>query len=424
MDPSLIVIILGALLASAFFSGTEIAFVTANRLKIELDNQKGLLSGRILSSFVKNDSRFIATMLLGNNIALVIYGIWMAKLIEPYIQLITSVDAVVLLIQTVISTLLILFTAEFIPKATFQINPNRVLKFLSFPLVLIYGVLFPLTMFTLFFSSGILKLFRVNSQNANNAFSKIDLDDYVRDLNERMESGAENDLENEMQILQNALSFSDVKARDCMIPRTDIVGMDIEDEISELKEQFIETGLSKILIYRGTIDNVIGYVHSFELFKKPKRIKEVLLPINFVPEAMPAKELLEQFAKQHGNIAIVVDEYGGTSGLVTIEDVVEEIFGEIEDEHDNDDLVETKINENTYLFSGRQDIDYLNEKFELDLEESNEYETLGGLFIHHTESIPEEGNTLELPDHILVIKEVSDRKIELIEVGVLHDKKS
>lgn len=415
MDPSSLLIIFVALAGSAFFSGMEIAFVTANRLKIELDNQKGSISGKILSNFVKNDSRFIATMLLGNNIALVVYGIWMAQLMEPWlIEVVGSNEAVILIIQTILSTLLILVTAEFLPKATFQINPNRVLHFLSIPLVIIYVILYPLTLFTMMLSSGVLKLFRMDIENTTTAFSKIDLDDYVRDLNERMEE--ENELDNEMQILQNALGFSNIKARDCMIPRTDIVAFDIETTVDEIKEKFIDTGLSKILIYRDTIDNIIGYVHSFELFKKPKRIKEVLIPIAFVPEAIPAKDLLELFAKQHGNIAVVVDEFGGTSGLITIEDVVEEIFGEIEDEHDSDELLEQRIDPKTYLFSARQDIDYINDEYDLELEESSEYDTLGGLVIHHLASIPEEGTVLELEDYTIRIEAVSDRRIEIIRV--------
>ena len=418
MDPSSILIIVIALAASAFFSGMEIAFVTANRLKIELDSQKGTFSGKILSNFVKYDSRFIATMLLGNNIALVVYGIWMAKLLEPSISSwVYGNEALILTIQTIISTLLILVTAEFLPKATFQINPNRVLQVLSFPLVVLYTILYPLTIFTMFLSNGFLKIFRVDTKNGKTAFSKVDLNDYVRDLNERMDE--ESELDNEMQILQNALGFSQVKARDCMIPRTDIVALEVESSVEEMKDKFIETGLSKILIYRDTIDNVIGYAHSFELFKKPARIKEILIPIAFVPEAIPAKDLLELFAKQHGNIAIVVDEYGGTSGLVTIEDVVEEIFGDIEDEHDSDELLEKRIDEKTFLFSARQDIDYLNEAFDLEFEESPEYETLGGLVLHHLESIPEEGTVLEIENYRITIESVSDRRIEEIKVELL-----
>lgn len=419
MDPSSILVIVSALIASAFFSGAEIAFVSSNKLKIELDKNKGLLSGKILSKFVEKDSRFIATMLLGNNIALVVYGIYMAKLVEPWLAQFMDSDGLILLSQTVFSTLLILVTAEFLPKATFQINPNRTLRLLSAPLWLVHKILYPLTIFTMVISNGVLRLFKVDTSNAKAVFSKVDLDDYVKDLSERMEE--KNELDNEMEILQNALAFSNIKARDCMIPRTDIVALSIEDDIDELKKQFIETGLSKIIIYRDTIDNIIGYVHSFELFKSPGRIKEILIPISFVPEAIPGKELLELFTKQHGNIAIVVDEFGGTSGLVTIEDVIEEIFGDIEDEHDKDALLEEKINEFNYLFSARQDIDYLNEEYGLELEESTEYETLGGLILHHTESIPEQGVIVLLEKYKLTIKEVSDRRIEVIELEVLEE---
>jgi len=419
MEPSSILVIISALVASAFFSGAEIAFVSSNKLKIELDKNKGLLSGKILSKFVEKDSRFIATMLLGNNIALVVYGIYMAKLVEPWLTQFIDSDGLILLSQTVFSTLLILVTAEFLPKATFQINPNRALQLLSVPLWLIHKILFPLTLFTMLLSNAVLRLFKLDTANSKAVFSKVDLDDYVKDLSERMED--ENELDNEMEILQNALAFSNIKARDCMIPRTDIVALSIEDDIKELKRQFIGTGLSKIIIYRDTIDNIIGYVHSFELFKNPARIKEILIPISFVPETIPGKELLELFTKQHGNIAVVVDEFGGTSGLVTIEDVIEEIFGDIEDEHDKDALLEEKINEFKYLFSARQDIDYLNEEYELELEESTEYETLGGLILHHTESIPEPGTVVQLEKYTLTIREVSDRRIEVIELEVLEE---
>lgn len=422
MDYTIIVVILCSLIASAFFSGTEMAFVSSNKLKIELDRQKGFISGKILSSFVKNDSRFIATMLLGNNIALVVYGIWMAKFIEPFLIIITPNTAFVLTVQTLFSTLLILFTAEFLPKATFQINPNRVLQALSIPLTIIYALLFPLTLFTMFLSKSMLRLFNVQTENGRGAFSKVDLDDYVRDLNDRIEEGGKSiELDNEMEILQNALAFSEIRARDCMIPRTDMVALELEDPIEDLKNKFIETGLSKILIYRESIDNIIGYVHSFELFKRPNNIKEVLLPISFVPESIFAKELLEKFAKQQGNLAIVLDEYGGTSGLVTIEDVVEEIFGDIEDEHDNDQLLEEEIDENTYHFSGRQDIDYLNDEYNLKLPESTEYETLGGLVLNYTETIPEEGTAIEVGNYLISVLEVSDRKIEVVKIERLDD---
>lgn len=421
MDPdslNYIIIIICSLLASAFFSGMEIAFISANRLKIELDKNKGSISGRILGRFVKYDANFIATMLLGNNIALVLYGIYMAKIIEPVlIEHVTDSGGVILLIQTIFSTLLILVTAEFLPKAIFSINPNRILRIGAIPLFITYWILLPITIFTMTLSRAILRIFNVSVENSQVAFSKTDLDHYVRDLNNRMEE--EDDLGNEMQILQNALDFSNVKARDCMVPRTEIVAVNIEEDIDVLKSTFIDTGLSKILIYRDSIDNIIGYAHSFELFKNPTKITELLIPISYVPEAIPGKELLEQFTKQQGNISVVVDEFGGTSGVVTLEDVIEEIFGDIEDEHDLEELLEQKIDDRTFLFSGRLSIDDINEKHDLELPESSEYDTIGGLVINKLESIPEKGAVLTLDEIEITVQEVSDRRIELVRVELL-----
>lgn len=419
MDLSLLFIIIFSLLLSAFFSGSEIAFVSCNRLKIELDKKKGLLHARIISKFINKDSQFIATMLLGNNIALVVYGIYMAKLIQPFLSDFQLSEWLILLLQTVFSTLVILVTAEFLPKALFQINPNRMLSVFAIPLWIINKLLFPFSISTLAISNGFLKLFKFDPEGTKNVFSRVDLDEYVKDLSERMHDKSE--LDNEVEILQNALAFDEIKARDCMIPRTEIVALSVEEDIEQIKNKFISTGLSKIIIYRDSIDNIIGYVHSFELFKNPARIKDILMPISFVPKSMPGKELLELFAKQNGNIAIVVDEFGGTAGLVTIEDVIEEILGDIEDEHDKDQLVEEQIDENTYLFSARQDIDYLNETYDLELAESTEYDTLGGLIIFHTESIPETGDQLKINGFRLQIQEVTDRRIELIRLEKLTD---
>lgn len=419
MDLSLLFIIFFSLLLSAFFSGSEIAFVSCNRLKIELDKQKGMLSGKIISRFILKDSQFIATMLLGNNIALVVYGIYMAKLIQPFLSDFQLSEWLILLLQTVFSTLIILVTAEFLPKALFQINPNRMLSVFAIPLWIINKLLFPFSISTLAISNGFLKLFKFDPEGTKNVFSRVDLDEYVKDLSERMNHKSE--LDNEVEILQNALAFDEIKARDCMIPRTEVVALSVEEDIEQIKNKFISTGLSKIIIYRDSIDNIIGYVHSFELFKNPARIKDILMPISFVPKSMPGKELLELFAKQNGNIAIVVDEFGGTAGLVTIEDVIEEILGDIEDEHDKDQLVEEQIDENIYLFSARQDIDYLNETYNLELVESTEYDTLGGLIIFHTESIPETGDLLKINGFRLQIQEVTDRRIELIRLEKLAD---
>lgn len=414
MDPELIVII-GTLLFSAFFSGMEIAFMSSNRLKVEMDRSKGTLNGRILGIFYKNESHFIAMLLLANNASLVIFGISAANLLNPIIESwgIQS-EGLILLCQTIISTLLVLITAEFLPKALVQINPNGFLKFASIPMIAMHWILYIPTQFVMFLSNGVLRLLKTNGDTTEKVFSKIDLEHYVQDLSGRIKE--EEDFGNEMQILQNALDFSSLKARDCMIPRTEIVAIDVEKEIKDLNELFITQRLSKILIFRNNIDNIIGYVHSFEMFKRPTSIKQIMLPIAFVPEAIPGKELLEMFTKQSGNIAVVVDEYGGTAGMITIEDVIEEIFGEIDDEHDIEELLEEKISDKEYLFSGRMDLDYLNEEYDLSLTDAGGYETLAGLIIHSLESIPESGTKLELDKYNLIIEQVSDRKIEIVRV--------
>ena len=417
MDPELLIIFI-TLIFSAFFSGMEIAFISSNRLKVELDRSKGTINGRILGTFFKDESHFIAMLLLGNNIALVIFGISAASLLDPIIMEWGIKSAgLILFFQTLFSTLLVLVTAEFLPKALVQINPNGFLKFTSIPTLILYWILYIPTIFVMFVSNFFLKLLKAETEEeGKKVFSKVDLEHYVQDLSDRIKE--EEDFGNEMQILQNALDFSNIKARDCMIPRTEIVAIELNESIEKLKELFIEEKLSKVLIYRDQIDNIIGYVHSFAMFKKPESITQIMLPISFVPEAIPGKELLELFTKQSGNIAVVVDEYGGTAGLITIEDVVEEIFGEIKDEHDVEDWLEEKVNENEFLFSGRVDIDYVNETYNLDLLESDEYETLGGLIIHSLETIPETGTVLPLENYDIEIEQVSDRKIEIVRIFV------
>lgn len=415
MDTSGLVIIVLTLLFSAFFSGMEIGFISSNRLKVELDKTKGNISGKILGIFYKNESRFIAMLLLGNNVVLVLFGIYSAKILEPIIHSWgVNSELWILLSQTLISTFLVLIVAEFLPKALVQINPNYFLRFSSVPMLLIYWVLFIPTEVIVFLSNIFLRFMGSHDQSSEKVFSKVDLEHYVQDLNERIKE--EQDFGNEMQILQNALDFSSLKARDCMIPRTEIVALDVEEKISVLHKLFVKTGLSKILIYRNSIDNIIGYVHSYEMFKKPSKIKQILLPISFVPEAIPGKELLEMFTKQSGNVAVVVDEYGGTAGMITIEDVIEEIFGEIEDEHDKEDWTEQVISDTEWVFSGRADIDYINDTYHLGLPESEDYDTLGGLIIHELESIPEKDTLLEVNDFTFTIQEVSDRRIELVRI--------
>lgn len=418
MDPDSqnVLIIVITLLCSAFFSGMEIAFISSNKLKIELDKQQGSFSGKILSYFVKNTPNFISAMLLGNNASLVIYGISMAVLLQPLLDPISNSTAVILLLQTVCSTIIVLITAEFLPKAFFRINPNRSLKIGAVPLFIFYWVSYVPNMITMGISKFFLRLMKVDISDSEQAFSKVDFDHYVRDINERMDE--ETEMDNEIQILQNALEFDTIKARDCMIPRTDIIALNIDDDVEKLKETFIESGLSKILIYRDSIDNVIGYVHAHELFSKPESIKQVLLPIFVVPEAVLVKELLPQFTKQKRSIAVVVDEFGGTSGIITVEDIIEEIFGEIHDEHDKEVDVEQKIDENTYLFSGRLEIDYLQQEYEIPISESPEYETIAGFIINQLEEIPRQNTVFENDAVVVTVMDVSETKIELVKLKV------
>lgn len=421
MDPSVtVLLIIISLIFCAFFAGMEIAFLSSNRLKVELDRAKGTMNGKMMGTFYKKESFFIALLLLGNNASLVLFGSSFAILLHEGIIESWGIhsETSILLVQTVLSTLLVLITAEFLPKALVQLNPNGFLKWATAPMFLIYILLYLPTQVVMTISNFFLWILGTDHKTSEKVFSKIDLEHYVLDLSSRIQE--EEELGNEMQILQNALDFSEIKARDCMIPRTEIVAVDVEEEIEVLKQLFIDKGLSKILVYRTSIDNVIGYVHSFEMFKKPHAIKQILLPIAFVPAAMPGKELLELFTKNSGNIAVVVDEYGGTAGVITIEDVIEEIFGEIEDEHDVELRLEEKVSETEFRFSARLEIDYLNEEYDLELPESEEYETLGGLIIHELESIPEAGTELEINELRLFIEQVSDRRIEIVRIVKLN----
>jgi putative hemolysin len=380
MHPSLIIFI--AIISSAFFSGLEIAFITSNKLRIELENKQGSLTAKILSHFNKYPSRYLGTMLLGNNIALVIFGMYMDEELNPILGQYISSKIMVLVISTFLSTMLILITAEYLPKNIFRINPNRTLSLFAFPLSIVYGILYPIVMVTIGFSEFLLqKIFRVKIENENAAFTMIDLDNYVREGTSANEKKAEMDYE--IQIFQNALDFSSVKARECMVPRIEIVAMEVNQSIEELKNKFIQTRLSKILVYSESIDNIIGYVYSKELFKNPSSIRSILLPVSIVPESIAASEVLTIFIQQHKSIAVVVDEFGGTSGMLTMEDVMEEIFGEIDDEHDKEEMVEKTISENEFVFSARLEADYLNDKYHLNLPILDNFETLGGLITHY-----------------------------------------
>lgn len=413
----MLLIILVSLLFSAFFSGTEIAYLQSNRLKIEIDKKQGIVSAKILSFFVKNESKFITTLLLGNNIALVVYGIFMgeliiAKMFPAHVNT-TELPGLILLTQTLISTLVILVTAEFLPKTIFRINPNRTLSILAYPLVIVYGALYILTMLVTLISGLILGLFGSKQVIGEVNFGAIDLDDY---LNKSTRVQTDKEQDHEVQLFHNALNFNKVKARDCMIPRTEIKAVNVESSVEELGKEFVETGYSKIMVFRDTIDNIIGYVHSFEMFKNPESITEILRPVGIVAESMAVNKLLNQFIKQKQGITIVVDEYGGTAGIITMEDVVEEIFGEIEDEHDSEELIEEKHTESVFIFSGRQEIAYINGEYGLELPESDEYETLAGLIVTIHENIPNEGDIIEIDEFHFEILECSNSKIEKIKL--------
>jgi CBS domain containing-hemolysin-like protein len=415
MHPSLIIFI--AIISSAFFSGLEIAFITSNKLRIELENKQGSLTAKILSHFNKYPSRYLGTMLLGNNIALVIFGMYMDEELNPILGQYISSKIMVLVISTFLSTMLILITAEYLPKNIFRINPNRTLSLFAFPLSIVYAMLYPIVMVTIGFSEFLLqKIFRVKIENENAAFTMIDLDNYVREGTSANEKKAEMDYE--IQIFQNALDFSSVKARECMVPRIEIIAIDVNKSIEELKNKFIQTRLSKILIYSESIDNIIGYVYSKELFKNPKSIRSILLPVSIVPESIAASEVLTVFIQQHKSIAVVVDEFGGTSGMLTMEDVMEEIFGEIDDEHDKEEMVEKTISEQEFVFSARLETDYLNEKYHLNLPILDNFETLGGLITHYHESIPRLNEEIRIDNFIFTITVVTRTRVEQVHLKI------
>jgi putative hemolysin len=390
----------------------EIAYVSSNKIYIEIEKKQQNLIASILKKITKRPSKFIATMLVGNNIALVVYGFFMGELLMQYVPL---VGAPGLLVQTIVSALVILLTAEFLPKVFFQIYANDLVKFFALPAYFFYIIFSLVSEFILWISNLVLKyVFKTDGDEVRLSFSKIELGNYISEQMETVET--EDEVDSEIQIFQNALDFSEIKSREVMIPRTEVVAVDITTAIEALSRQFTDTGLSKIIIYKGNIDNVVGYVHSFELFKKPETIQDMLMPVVFVPETMLAKDVLKILSKKHKSIAVVVDEYGGTSGVITVEDIIEELFGEIEDEHDNTALTEDVLGENEYRFSARLEVDYLNENYKLSLPEHEHYETLGGMIVSFTEGIPGKGEVVNVNDYTIEILEVSNTKIDLVSV--------
>jgi CBS domain containing-hemolysin-like protein len=414
-----IILIISMLALSAFFSGMEIAFVAANKLRLELDRNKNTVSSRIISIFSKYPGHYISTMLVGNNIALVVYGLVMAKILEPSIAMWVDSESLILTIQTILSTILILVTAEFIPKTLFRINPNLALNLFAMPVMFFYIVFYPITIITILLSKNIIdKLFKteITEEEETQAFGKVDLDHLVQE-GQDTQAISEDDL-HDIKIFRNALDFSKVKLRECIVPRNEIEAMEIGSEIEELTQRFIETGFSRILIYKESIDDIIGYVHSSVIFKKPQSIKSALSRTIYVPETMAAHKLLNLFTKEQKSIAVVVDEFGGTAGMVTMEDIMEEIFGEIEDEHDSIDLEDQQLSENEYLLSGRLEIDYLNDKYELYFPESEDFETLNGFILFNHGSIPKYNETIRIAQFSFKIVEVSSTRIEKVKLIV------
>lgn len=413
IEPISIVIILTTLVLSAFFSGFEIAYVSSNKVHIEiLKKQEGLIAN-ILTRLTYRPSKLLATMLVGNNVALVVYGFEMGKvmtlLLPPFFQNV--------LWHTIISTLIILITAEFMPKVFFQIYANQLLKLFAIPAYFFYLLFYPFSSFIIWISDFVLRVFfKTKGDYVPLSFTKVELVDYI---SEQMGNAPKKEeVDAEVQMFQNALEFSGVKAREIMIPRTEIVAVDLNETIENLIATFVSSGFSKILIYNENIDDIVGYVHSFDMFKKPKTIKEVLIPVVTIPETIQINEVLNLLMRKQKSMAVVLDEYGGTSGIVTLEDIVEELFGEIEDEHDKDKFIEEKISDDEYLFSARLEVDYINETYHLNLPESEEYETLSGLILLHTEEIPTQGETISLPPFVFSIEACSQTRIETVRVFI------
>jgi CBS domain containing-hemolysin-like protein len=416
-------IILLCLVLSAFFSGMEIAFVSSNKIYLEIEKQQTGITSKLLNHITKNPSRFIATMLVGNNVSLVIYGIFMGdrilQLFFPETLLIGVIEIEIVFIQTIISTVVILLTAEFLPKVFFQQYANVFMKIFALPTGVFFTLFNPITLMVIKLSDYILiKFFKTKGDQIQLTFSKSELGNYIE---EQLESTKDiENVDSEIQIFKNALDFTEVKAREAMVPRTEIVAIENNADLDEIKQLFTSTGLSKIPVYNESVDNIEGYVHAFELFRKPEHIKKILLPVAYVPETIRISEVLKLLTKQRRSIAVVLDEYGGTSGIITVEDIIEELFGEIEDEHDNIEHYEKQIEEDLFEFSARLEVDYINQNYGIDLPENSLYETLGGLIVHIQEEIPKKGTIISIENYQLEIKQVSSTKIERVLLRVLQ----
>jgi CBS domain containing-hemolysin-like protein len=421
MELTIIVI---CLLLSAFFSGMEIAYVSSNKVYLSIEKRQQNFNASILNKLTEKPSQFITAMLVGNNAVLVVYGIYSGDLIINWLEGYFNLTAFLgLLLQTLISTAIILVTAEFLPKVFFQIYANSFIKFFAVPTYFFYQLFFWPTKFIIWISDIILrKFFKTSGDQIQDYFSKVELGNYITEQMNNVSH--ENEIDSEIQIFQNALEFSNLKARDIMTPRTEISGVEILDSITELKNTFIKTGYSKLLIYQNSIDDILGYVHSFELFNKPKTIKNIMIPVEYIPETIFIKDALDLLTKKRKSIAVVLDEYGGTSGIITIEDIIEQLFGEIEDEHDLEEtLIDEKLEENTYLFSARLDVEFLNEKYNLQIPESDSYSTLGGFVVNYTKEIPSNEEKIRIENFEIIIHSASNKKIELVRFSVKEEKK-
>jgi CBS domain containing-hemolysin-like protein len=417
-------IIVVCLLLSAFFSGMEIAYVSSNKVYLSIEKRQQNFNATILNKLTEKPSQFITSMLVGNNVVLVIYGIYSGDLIIDWLNNFFELTAfLALLLQTLISTAIILLTAEFLPKVFFQIYANLFVKFFAVPSYFFYQLFFWPTKFIIWISDIILrKFFKSQGDQVQDYFSKVELGNYITEQMNNVSK--EKEIDSEIQIFQNALEFSDLKARDIMTPRTEISGVDILDSVTELKETFVKTGYSKLLIYQNSIDDILGYAHSFELFKKPKSINSVMIPVEYIPETILIKDALDLLTKKRKSIAVVLDEYGGTSGIITVEDIIEQLFGEIEDEHDLDEeLIDEILENNTYLLSARLEVEYLNEKYNFEIPESDSYSTLGGFIVNYTKEIPLNEEKINIENFEIIIHSASNKKIELVRFSVKEEKR-
>ncbi len=414
-------IIILCLILSAFFSGMEIAFVSSNKIYLEIEKKQDDFISKILAKLTQKPSKFIATMLVGNNVSMVVYGFFMGDLLMHWFATFgyQFSDLTNLLLQTTLSTLIVLMTSEFLPKVFFQIYANTAIKVFALPAYFFYWLFYYISSFMIWISDFILKkFFKTEGDQINLSFSKTELGNFITEQMNAVED--HESVDSEIQIFQNALEFSGVKARDIMTPRTELVAVDLHSSIVDLRTLFIETGYSKILVYFNSLDDIVGYVHSFELFKKPRSIKSVMISVEFVPETIFIKDVMNLLTKKRKSVAVVLDEYGGTSGIVTMEDIVEELFGEIEDEHDSDEaLSEEQIDPKNYLFSTRLDVEYLNETYNLGIPESDSYTTLGGFIVDFSKEIPQKGDQITIGNFLFNIEEASNKKIELVKMTII-----